>query len=181
MVGGYILILWWNDDMMIWWEGGFRFGRVVRNSQVYQLRICLGRIPIQPPYHSLSCQKYKRPHCHRHHIAVFVFVFVLQQRREISFIRWLSCRAHIRLLHCRCIFSTKCHLSMSSPSQCPPVVFQKCGNSFANWSQTRNLVLCLINIVCLCLKTSIKDKYETHSSNHWNSPKQSIFNLESIQ
>ena len=35
-------------------EGGFRIGRVVRISQVYQLRICLGRIPIQPPYHILS-------------------------------------------------------------------------------------------------------------------------------
>ena len=35
-------------------EGGFGIGRVVRISQVYQLRICLGRIPIQPPYHILS-------------------------------------------------------------------------------------------------------------------------------
>ena len=35
-------------------EGGFGIGRVVRISQVYQLRICLGRIPIQPPSHILS-------------------------------------------------------------------------------------------------------------------------------
>ena len=45
-----------------------------------------------------------------------LLVFGLRQRREISFIRWLSCRAHIRSSHCRCIFTTKCHQSMSSPS-----------------------------------------------------------------
>ena len=42
------------DDDHDYDKGGFGIGRVVRISQVYQLRICLGRIPIQPPYHILS-------------------------------------------------------------------------------------------------------------------------------
>ena len=67
-------------------EGGFGIGRVVRISQVYQLRICLGRIPIQPPYHILSFHPttqdkvfFKSSFCFTLPKLVFIFTLISLQ------------------------------------------------------------------------------------------------------
>ena len=52
-----------------------------------------------------------------------MLVFGLQQRREISFIPRRVMSPPYKAAHCRRIFTTSCHKSMSSQSQCPLSVY----------------------------------------------------------